>query len=141
MSELSVRLNAIVAALAAMYPLRVATREYLDFALRAEADLLKGVYTLVSEGEDGYTNVAGYNAQDGVQHLMLYGQLALAPAANEEPTGVAIEDAELAMVDEVKAFCRGLPESLCQINLVAFRQSQQLEKPYGWIACVLEYRP
>lgn len=137
MSELGDRMAAIVAAFAAMFPARKFRRSFLDFGDLPDADLVAGVYTLWSAGEDDLVNVSGYIAKDGHQQVRLTGQLRL----EGKPAGEEIEDAEFVMVEEVKAFLRALPPSLCAIEMTAWRQSEQIENPYGWIACQLEYVP
>lgn len=137
MSSRGDRMNALKAALLAAWPLRVVTREYKDFGNRVDADLLAGIYTLVSAGERDFTNVPGYNAKDGTHEILIHGQLRVA----EDVDGVGLEDAEFVMVDEIVALCGALPATLCQLDLVSYAQSQQLEHPYGWVSFALEYRP
>jgi len=137
MSELSDRMDALVAAMAARQPLRVVTRSYLDRALRPAAELTAGVFTLLSMGEHGLTNAPQYNAMDGTQRVVVIGEFRLAETAE----GKAIEDAEFTMLDEVKGLCRNLPAALCMFNLQSWQQSGQMEHPEGWISCSLEYVP
>lgn len=133
-SPLTDRMNLVKSTLAARVPARVVTRSMQDFTARKRADLLAGVYTIISAGEFGYANYNGREAMDGKHRLLLVGQIELAETAEEE----AIEDAEFAMADEVKALVRNLPVGLCSLVMTGFRQSQQLEAPYGWIAVDLE---
>ena len=44
------------------------------------------------------------------------------------------------MIDEIKAFTRALPPQLGSLTLTGWRQSQQLEHPYGWAAFDLTLR-
>lgn len=135
MSELGDRMNLIKTTLAAALPSRVVTRDFLDFTDRKDADLLAGIYTLMSGGEKDYQNLLSRHAMDGQQSILLVGQFRVAEGAASS----AIEDAEFAMVDEIKAFARALPDSLCQLNMLGFRQSQQVDHPYGWVAIDLEF--
>ena len=135
MSDLSARMNLIKTLLAAAAPLRVVTREFIDFGMRADADLVKGVYTLISRGEDGYQNFNGREAMDGVQRITLVGQIRV---ANNSTTS-SLEDAEFAMVEEIKAFVRARPIELCTLAMKGFTQSGQIEHPDGWIAVELEF--
>lgn len=131
---LAERMVALKDALATAMPARVVTRKLKDFADRPKADIAAGVLTLVSSGEGGYRNYNGREAMDGRHRLLLVGQIELA----EDSDGEAIEDAEFAMVEEVKGFMRALPPSLCSLVMTGFRQSGQVEAPYGWVAIDME---
>lgn len=135
MSEIGDRMAAILTALGTALPARVTTRDLMDFSERDSADLAKGIYTLISAGESGYQNLQGRLAMDGQGKMLLVGQIALAESAKPSET----EDAELTMVDEIKSFLRTLPPALCRLQITAFRQSQQLEHPYGWAAFDLQF--
>lgn len=135
MSTLTARMELIKSTLATALPLRVVTRDLMDFSERADSDLVKGVYTLLSNGEGNYKNYSGREAMDGAQRLFLVGQFRL----DEDATGSAIEDAELTMVDEIKAMLRTRPPALAQLYMTGFRQSKQLDKPYGWVSIDLEF--
>lgn len=137
MSELSTRMDALAAAFAARVPTRVVTRSYRQNMMIPDADLLAGVYALISMGENDFTNAPGYNAMDGVQRVLIIGDIRLA----ETQTGKDVEDAEFTMIEEVKGLCRNLPADLCVFDLIAWQQSGQQDHPYGWISCSLEYRP
>lgn len=142
MSELDDRMEAIRAALAAKYPARVVTRRFVDFPQHPDADLQAGIYTLLAGGEAEFKNLnRAYNAKDGKQSITLLGQIRVPAQANEEADGLAVEQAEFALRDEVIAFLQDLPEALCQIDAVGWTNSRQVEAPYGWIAFELEYRP
>lgn len=135
MSEISTRMELIKTLLAAALTARIVTRDLLDFAQRKDADLLAGIYTLVSNGEGGYQNLNGREAMDGTQRILLVGQIRL----DEDAVPSAIENAELAMVDEIKAFLRARPAQIIQLYMTGFRQSQQMDAPYGWVSVDLEY--
>ena len=137
MSELSTRMALIASTLAGMYPARVVTRSDRDPSQRDKADLLKGVYAIVSKGEGSYTNVPNYSAQDGRQTVLIVADIQLAETV--EP--YEIEDAEFALVDEIKYFVRHLPDTLCTMNLESWVQSGQVAHPYGWVVFQLEYVP
>jgi hypothetical protein len=137
MSELSTRMDIIKNSLAAMYPARVVSRDVRDPAMIDRADLLKGVYTIVGMPESDYTNVNGYEAMDGRQQFLILGDLVL----TDNQGGSKVEDAEGTMIDEIKAWVRSRPESLCLVNLKRVVPSGQTANPYGWIVCELEYQP
>ncbi|HQS59968.1 MAG: hypothetical protein B7Y56_03425 [Gallionellales bacterium 35-53-114] len=135
MSEISDRMNLIKTTLATALPARVVTRDLMDFSMRADEDLQAGIYTLVSKGEGGYQNLLGRLAMDGTQRILLVGQFVA--GADADPS--AIEDAELAMIAEVKTFLQALPATLCRLKMTGFRQSEQMDTPYGWIVADLEF--
>lgn len=133
MSELSTRMAAIEAALKTAMPGRVVTRVFLDFGLRARADLEKGIFTLVSQGERGYRNYNGREAMDGRHRMMLIGQIVV-----PEAQAATIEDVEFEMVADVKGFLRALPPAIAGLVANGFQQSGQMDKPWGWVAFDLE---
>src|SRR3990167_426890 len=130
MSEISTRMALIKTLLAAALPLRIVTRDLLDFGQRTNTELTAGIYTLVSNGEGGYENLNGREAMDGTQRILLVGQVQL----GEDVVPSAIEDAELAMVDEIKAFLRARPSTIVQLYMTGFRQSKQMDAPFGWVS-------
>lgn len=129
-SALTVQMNALKNALAAMVPLRVVTRDLADFAERADADLLKGIYTVVAREEAYYTHTMGREAHYGTLSIGLLGQIRV----SEDAVPSAVEDAEGAMIDEIKALMRSRTLAVNSLQLVKTRQSGQLEHPYGWVA-------
>lgn len=131
---LAARMAALQTALDTAMPTRVVTRDLKDFADRDKTDVAAGVFTLVSAGEGGYKNYNGREAMDGRHRMLLVGQIELA----EDAAGSAVEDAEFAMVEEVKGFMRALPASLCSLTMTGFRQSGQVDAPYGWVAIDME---
>lgn len=123
-------LDAVKAALAAAAPTRVVTRKLEGFAERNSVDLEKGVFTLLNTGrrdEDAH-----------ISYLkgMLVGQLLL----GEDADGEAVEEAELVMMDDVARLVSGVQG--CRIIPVGeWKQSRQIELPYGWISVDLEIGP
>lgn len=134
-APLTERMNLIADLLAARYPARVVTRSLKDFSLRQPAELKRGIYTLVGQGESGYANLLGRMAMDGTQRLLLVGQIQL----GEKESPVEIEDAEFGMVEEIKEFCRNLPPLIVLLSMTGFVQSGQVDAPYGWIAVDMEF--
>jgi len=129
-STQTVQMKALAAVLAVMYPERIVTRDLFDFAQRDEVDLLKGIYTVVARNEDGYSHTRGREAYYGKQRIGLVGQIKVA----EGSTPSVVEDAEGVMIDEIKALMRARTLEVNSLQLVACRQSAQLEYPYGWVA-------
>lgn len=134
-SVLGTRMELIKTLLEAKYPARVVTRNFIGYADHKRTDLVKGIYTLVSQSEGGYPNYNGREGQDGRQRLLLVGQFIL----DEDALGSAIEEAEFIMAEEIKEFLRTRDPQIAQLFMTGFRQSQQLDRPYGWIAVDLEF--
>lgn len=139
MSEMGDRMAAILNAFTAQFPQRVVTRDAMDPALREHAQMEKGVYCFLSLNEQGYTNVPGFEAQSGRQGILVVADIKV----NEEnpATPSKVEDAEFELIDEMKAFVRALPASLCVLNLESLAQSGQVDYPYGWVVFHLTYVP
>lgn len=136
MSALEDRMEAIRASLAAMYPARVVTRKWQPITMLPAATLAAGQYTFASRGESGYANTNGREAMDGQQAMLLICRFVLP----ESSDGLAVEQLEFAMVEEVKAWLRTLsPGPLCCLVATGFTQSGQLEAPYGWVIFELEF--
>lgn len=137
MSDLATRMNTMRDSLAALYPARVVSRDATDPAQMSNADLTRGVYTLISLAERDYTEAPGYKAQDGRQRILILGDFAI----EENQPGSKIEDTEFTMMEEIKAFARNLPDSLCSLSIKGIAQSGQTANPYGWIVVEAEYQP
>lgn len=133
---LSQRMSSLRDALQTACPSRIVTRSFADFADRESEHLAAGIYTVMSQGEGEYQNLNGRAARDGVQRIVLSQQIEL----TEQDSGEDIEEAEFAMIEEVKAFMRALPASLCCLEMTGFQQSGQLDRPYGWVLVNLEWR-
>lgn len=134
MTTLAARMALIRDTLAERYPGRIVTRSLKDFAARQPAELKRGIYTVVSKGEGDFANLRERAAMDGKHRLLLVGQIQL----QEKADGEAIEDAEFAMIEEIKEFLRDLPPALACLDMTGYQQSAQVEAPYGWIAADLE---
>lgn len=136
MADLETVMAALKSAMQTAMPARVVTRSYKDFGLRSDTDLRSGIWTLLSTGEKDYANYLGREAQLGTLTVAALGQVRVDDNSDEEE----IEAAEFAMVEELKAFVRG--ELAATIDggalMKGFRQSGQMEHPYGWVAVELE---
>lgn len=130
---LATTLDGLKAALAAAMPSRVVTRDFKPHDQHPMGDLIKGVVTLLSLGEGSYSPVLGRQGQNGNLRVLLVGLLQVAENA---PTS-AVEDAEFALVEEIKAFCNAPPAGVAFL-LQSFSQSGQMEHPYGWISVEAE---
>ena len=143
MNEFEQRLEDLAAALAAAAPARIVTRDYQDRAMRAEADLVTGVFTVIGRGGHDFANRPGRMADLGASRALVTGQLLVDEAAlGREAVGSDVEAAEFDLLGELQAMAQGaLPTSIGGLRLVKFDQSGQLETPYGWIASVWEIDP
>ena len=130
--------NALKAELAATAPARLVTRDYMDFADRDEADLSAGIFTVLAGRGDGYQNLVGRMASNGLLRPVIVGQILLPDSSS----GSAVEDAELAMLEDVKTLIRrdDLPPPISGIEFLGFQSSGQLDAPYGWCAIQTQIR-
>lgn len=128
------RMKAVADSFDASVPHRLVTRSFKPFDARKPAELEVGIYTLISNGEKGYKNFLGRRAKDGFHNMLLIGQIKV----KSPYEGVDIDDAESDLVDEVKAWLQNLPLPLSTLAATGFRQSAQLDAPYGWVAFDLE---
>ena len=130
------KLEDIRADLALAMPTRVVTRDFLDFAQRAQVDLEAGTLTIITQRESRYANYRGREADLGRMTLAVVGQLKLP----EDALPSVVEDAEFAFAEEVKDWLKGvLPVNL--IDLIETRFSGQMDAPYGWFAMTWEVLP
>lgn len=120
-------LTGISQALALAAPDRVVTRSYAEFTDRDQETLLRGLWTLLARGA---------REEDGAAYLdmLLVGQLTVREDASDQP--LAVEQAELAMLDEVLCLVSGIRG--CALTLRGVRHSMQIEAPDGWLAVDLE---
>jgi hypothetical protein len=131
------RLELVRGELASFLPHRVVTRDLKDFADRPEKELRCGVFTIVASGEDSLQNYRGGEASFGRMRIVVVGQIHL----GERTTGSQVEDAELALVEELKRFTRlALVEGIDSFIINNWQQSGQIEVPYGWILAEMELR-
>lgn len=132
MSELGTKFEQLRAALQAALPGRVVTRSYQTDP--ADSDLLTGMFTILAQGEGGFNNLPGREAMYGRQDLAILAQLKVA----EGDAGQDIEEAEFEMIEELKGFVRALPAGIDSLEIKSYKQSGQIEHPYGWVLFELE---
>lgn len=136
------RLDALQAALVAFYAAlpegerRVVKRGLKDYREHANADLAKGVVTLVSDSEAGFSTRFGEVARKGAQTVLLVGHLKVAETADP----AAVEVLELDMVEQLKTFVRA---GVAGIGLLLndIQTSRQLDHPYGWFVMSITAGP
>lgn len=125
------RVAAVVAALQAALAGRVVTRDFRDLGVVPDADLLAGRVCVLGLGEGEYEETIDGADVTGWLSLLVIGQLRVA----EDAAPSAVEQAENALAQEIKAWAVG---TALAVRLKGFRQSGQLEHPYGWIAMDME---
>ena len=135
MSAFGAKIQTFIDAFAAAYPERVVVRSYEDIGVRSDAEFKKGVFTAIIKGADRLDDERNRSADTGDLSFIFIGQIKL----NEKATGEEIEEAELTLLDEVDDFLDSNPAGLCAIDLINFTLSQQIERPYGWVAIQMRW--
>ncbi len=121
----------------AAMPHRVVQRSLvIDPMNHDPADLAKGVICLVSGGGGQFANYRGQ-----LRHAKL-GVVAFVKVP-EDSDPVAVETAELAVLADVLAWVKnpGMPRPFDSALPKEFRQSEQMDHPWGWIVIELDVRP
>lgn len=113
-------LQAFAAGLKRAYPARVITRSLLDFSQRAHAELERGIFVIVANGLQADDNLETFR-------FSLVGQTRVP----EKAPPADIEEIELRMVDQLRAYVRGVRGHAVTYDEI--RQSEQLEAPFGWV--------
>lgn len=111
----------------------------LDPANLKAADLVKGVICLPALGGGNFWNYQGREGDGGDLDVTLVGFVSV----GEKTATEAIEQAELALVEDVLTFCKSLgpgSQPLDAVIPVSFKLSGQLEHPFGWISMKLKVR-
>lgn len=130
-------MEALGASLAAACPGRYVSRDFVPLAQRTSEELEAGVLALAALGESRFANYRGREADLGVLRVVVVGQLKVADAAMPH----VLEDAEFALAEQVKAWLASpMLAPVRQCVAQSFRQSGQLEHPYGWVAFECEVR-
>lgn len=126
-NEFIQRLDAMKASLAAAMPTRKVSRSLpRDPMSLKDADLTAGVVGLVCAGGGEFANYIGRSGELGEMEISLAGFVKVAEKTDTQ----AIEDAELALLAEMLAWCQSADFDLVPVS---WAQSQQLEHPYGWV--------
>lgn len=121
--------------LAAALPLRHVQRGLVDPAAADRDQLLSGLVCVVSQGGGQFANYLGREGQLGTMKVALLGFLLV----EEDTQPVDMERAELALLQELLAWTSA-PAGLSQVLPQEWRQSEQLEHPYGWLMLGLDVR-
>lgn len=140
LNEFDAALEGIKTSMAAALPHRVVQRSLvLDPATHDPADLAKGVICLVNGGGGRFANYRGREGQLG--HATL--GVVCFVKVDEGAPAAAVESAELALLADVMAWVKapGLPRPFDSALPQEFKQSRQMDHPYGWIVIELDVRP
>lgn len=129
------QMEALKGALAAALPDMITTRSFVPISQRPIEDLEKGVVTLVRLGEKEFANYMGREADLGTVNAMLAIQFKLSDSAE----GLAVEQREIECAKAVRAVLASpLPPPLIGCLATGYKQSGQLECPFGWVLFELE---
>jgi hypothetical protein len=133
-------LDGIHASLAAALPHRVVQRSLvLDPHNHDPVQLEKGVICLVNGGGGRFANYRGREGQLGHATLGVVGFVKVPEGSESEE----VERAELALLADVLAWVKapGQPRPFDSALPQEFKQSRQMEHPFGWIVIELDVRP
>lgn len=122
------RMALIAASLTAALPTREVKRNLLHFDQHAPGELESGVVMLVSDGESNYSRNLGMTAKEPSHSLLVICHLKVA----EDSPKLAIELAEMALLEEIKTWLRAGVEGM-SFDIDSAQHSRQLEHPYGWV--------
>lgn len=130
-TDYSAVMTAVMDELKIVAPKRVRTREYQDFAAHKDADLIKGVFTVMPAGVGQYP-YEHRPGDCGQFQILIVAQGRL----HETCKGVDIDTAEFTALNQLEALAERefeRPELLAALTLISATQSAQLEKPYWWV--------
>lgn len=129
--ELSAAMDALATSLAAACPARIVSRDFVPLAQRSAAELEQGVVAVACIGETRFANYRGREAELGTLRVVVVAQVKV----QEQSAPSALEDAEFTVAEEIKAWMQQpLAPPLRQCLATGFRQSGQMDHPYGWVA-------
>lgn len=137
MSDPNGALDAIEASLFAVLKDRHVERGLVDPAAVENQKLRDGLVCIVGNGGGNFANYLGREGQLGRMGVVLVGFLRV----EEDSKPVDIERAELKLLQELLDWTT-FPNNpgLNSVLPLDFRQSGQLEHPYGWVALTLDVR-
>lgn len=130
-------MDAMQASLEAALPGRYVQRKLVDPGQEKADRLESGVICLVSAGGGDFANWTGREGELGTMNVQVVGFVRVADRLGSDAT----ERAELAMLADLLAWCQAIkPEPLDSVYPGAYRQSQQLAHPVGWLALEMQVR-
>lgn len=133
-------MTALTVGLTASAAARVVQRGMvLDPANIKDGNLTKGVLCLVAQGGGNFWNYQGREGDGGDMDVTVVGFVQVL----EKDQTLTLEQAEFALVEDVLTFCKSIGIASTPIDAVVpidWRQSGQLEHPFGWITMKLKVR-
>jgi hypothetical protein len=130
-------LDAVKESLDAFMPQRYVQRNLTVAADESRERLTAGVVCLVGQKGGNFANYRGREAQQGTIDVALVGFLQVAESTKPD----AIERAELVLLGEMLAWVAGGVTGADRVTAGDWRQSRQLEHPYGWVVLELTVKP
>lgn len=123
-------MDAVVASLTDALPERYVQRSLADWATAPKAQLEAGLVCVVSGGGGGFANYRGREGDLGHMDVYLAGFVKVAESA----TSADVERAELDLLGDLLTWVNttGVP-GLDVVEPGDWKQSKQLEHPYGWL--------
>lgn len=145
-------MNTISTQLKALAPGRVVDRTYIPFADRPEADLAKGVFTVLAGGivrypADWCDSAIDADAFPNATALPVFRFRVLGQGyVGESGDGPAVEAFEFGLIADLEKLANALVKDstlaghieLVRVVLKGIDQSNQLERPYCWAAAMYE---
>jgi len=135
MSDINDRMDLMVSIFAGLFPDRSADRNYVDIHSADMDDLGCGTFSFMFKAESGYRNELHRKADTSTQKFIVIARRYL----EQQCDGEDVEQEELSMIEEMKAFIRsGLPSELYNLSLVEAISSAQAQTPLAWVVFELE---
>jgi len=136
--DYSAVLEAIKDSLTAALPNRYVQRSLKLPSQLPPEQLLAGSLCVVSEGGGGFANYRGREGQQGQINVRLVGYLMVAEGTDP----VEIEVAELALLGDLLQWVATTAVPGLDVMYPGdWRQSKQMEHPYGWLVLELTVKP
>jgi hypothetical protein len=132
------KLAAFETALRAVVPsTRLVGPGLVPFTDRTSEELLDGVWNVVPAVEGDYHNGRGMAAREGTLQINLVGHVMV----DEILDPGDLQQAEIEMAEEVKAFVRTGAVAGMTMTLERIELSRLLEHPYGWVVAFIDLQP
>jgi hypothetical protein len=130
------RTAAIVASMTAALASRIVKRSLLHFDGHEPGEIEAGVVMAISDGESEYSTKLGMTALEPKHGLLLVCHLKV----DETSPKLAIELAEMALIEEIKSWVRAGVSGMA-FEIEDTKHSRQLEHPYGWVVVKINAIP
>lgn len=128
---------AILAAAQAHFAARVVQNGWTHYRNQAMADLQAGIVMVVVDSESDWRNSPGMIAKAGTTAVLLVAHVAV---DEKTQTAADVQDLELDIAEEIKAFARAGVDGLT-LQPQSINTSRQLEYPYGFVVARVDAGP